>query len=220
MARPETVTEAKVKLLADMQVPIHFSLVFESGSQIVLTDICNRKTTVEELKTAGNILRKFNVRITGFTMIGFPTETREEAFMTIDLMRTLDMDNSVMSIFYPFKGLPLRDLCLERGYITGDEEAREFTAGSILKNQPMSAQEIFNIRRCYSLYTKLPIEYFPDIEKCEKDYENNKELFAKLVGLVLGKYYRSWDLGKNLGKDPVSAEMERSETEMERALIC
>jgi hypothetical protein len=56
----------------------------------------------------------------------------------------------------------------------------------------------------------------PDIEKCEKDYENNKELFAKLVNLVFEKYYRSWDLGK----DPLSAEMERAATEMERAGIC
>ena len=220
MARPETVTESKVKLLADMNVPIQVSLGVESGSQRILTEICNRKTTVEELIAAGNMLKKYNIRMTGFTMIGFPTETREEAFMTIDLMRTLDMDNSVMSIFYPFKGLPLRDFCLERGYITGDEPARSFTSGSILKNQPMTSQEVFNIRRCYSLYTKLPLEYMPDVEKCEKDYENNKELFAKLVDLVLGKYYRSWDLGKNLGKDPVAAEMERSETELERAAIC
>ena len=220
MACPETVSESKAKILADMQVPLQVSLGVESGSQRILTDICNRKSTIEDLTRAGEILKMNNIRMTGFTMIGFPTETREEAFMTIDLMRILDMDNSVMSIFYPFKGLSLRDYCLERGYITGDEEARSFTSGSILKNQPMSAQEIFNIRRCYSLYTKLPLEYMPDIEKCEKDYENNKELFAKLVNLVFEKYYRSWDLGKNLGKDPLSAELERAATEMDRALVC
>ena len=116
-------------------------------------------------------------------MIGFPTETREEVFETINLIRENKPDVSVMSVFYPFKGVPLRQFCIERGYIDGTEKARTFTDMSILKNQPMSPEEIRNLRRTYRLYTKLPKEYFPKIQLCEKDYENHKELFKELVSL-------------------------------------
>ena len=193
MARPESVREDKVKLIADMQVPLQLSLGIESGSERILKDICKRRSTIEDLKRAAEILKKYNIRTTGYTMVGFPTETREEAFMTINLVRSLNIENSVMSIFYPFKGVPLRDYCLKHGYITGNEKARAFTDGSVLLNQPMSPQEIFNIRRTYSLYTKLPDKFMPDVEKCEKDYDNNKKLFAKLVNLLFEKYYKSWN---------------------------
>jgi hypothetical protein len=127
-------------------------------------------------------------------MIGFPTETREEAFMTINLIRSLDIDNSIMSIFFPFHGVPLRDYCIANGYISGDEPARSFTETSILQHQPMTPDEIYNIRRTYGLYTKLPDSYYPDIEKCEKDYDNNVNLFSSLVNLVHTKYYKNWKL--------------------------
>ena len=88
-----------------------------------------------------------------------------------------------MSVFYPFKGVPLRQYCIENGYITGNEKTKTFTELSILKNSEMSPEQIRNLRRVYRLYTKLPTEYFPKIELCEKNYENHKELFKELVDL-------------------------------------
>ena len=89
-----------------------------------------------------------------------------------------DLDISIMSVFFPFKGTPLRDLCIDKGYITGKEPARSFTDGPILQNQPMSPQDILNIRRTYALYTKLPKDHFGDIEKLIKNYKkiNKSEL--------------------------------------------
>ena len=181
--RPESVTEEKIKLIADMGILVQMSLGVESGSERILRDICNRGTTVPHIKRAFGIIKKYGLRSNAYTMIGFPSETREEVFETINLIREIKPDVSIMSVFYPFKGTPLRQLCLDKGYIDGTEKAKTFTDISVLKNQPMSSSEIRNLRRAYRLYTKLPKEYFPQIELCEKDYENNKELFQKLVSL-------------------------------------
>jgi radical SAM superfamily enzyme YgiQ (UPF0313 family) len=194
MARPESVSADKVKLLAEMLLPFQVSIGVESGSPRILKEICNRKSSVEDIQHSVQILRDYNIRTTAYTMIGFPTETREEAFMTINLIRSLEIDNSIMSIFFPFPGVPLRDYCIKNGFIAGDEPARSFTDTSILRHQPMTADEIYNIRRTYSLYTKLPDSYFPDIERCEKDFGNNIELFNNLVNLVFAKYYKNWKL--------------------------
>ena len=69
----------------------------------------------------------------------------------------------------------------------------------------MSPEEIIGIRRCYALYTKLPKEYFPEIERCERDYENNVELYDQLVALVNETYYHSWDVQRNSDSTPVDA---------------
>jgi len=127
-------------------------------------------------------------------MIGLPTETREEVFQTIMFVRELDLDISIMSIFYPFVGTPLRDICIREGYITGQEKMTNFTDPPILKNQPMAPEEVYNIRRVYSLYTRLPEAYFPKIERCERDLENHAELYEDLIALMYREYYRSWDL--------------------------
>lgn len=192
--RPESVTVEKVKLLADMGVPVQVSCGVESGSQRILRNICNRSTKIEQIKNAFHLIKKYNLRSTAYTMIGFPTETRAEVFETIHLIRECKIDISIMSIFFPFQGVPLRKYCLENNYITGREEARTFTDASILLNQPMSQQEIYNLRRTYSLYTRLPEEYFPQIELCERDYENHKGLFKELVLLMDQKYYNAWKL--------------------------
>lgn len=192
--RPESVKEKKVKLLTDMNIPVQISCGIESGSERILFEICNRKTKLEQIRNTFEIIKKYNIRATGYTMIGFPTETREEAFQTIYFVRELDLDISIMSIFYPFVGTPLRELCIKNGYITGREKTINFTDPPILKNQPMSPMEVYNIRRVYSLYSRLPKEYFSKIEICEKDYENNRELYNSLILLMYKSYYRAWNL--------------------------
>jgi len=192
--RPESVKEEKIKLLAEMNTPVQISCGIESGSERILFEICNRKTRPDQIKKTFDIIKKYPIRTTGYTMIGFPTETRKEAFQTISLIRELDIDISIMSIFYPFVGTPLRQFCIEKGYITGNEKTINFTDPPILKHQPMSPKEVYNIRRVYSLYTRLPIDYFPQIERCEKDFENHQELYQSLISLMYGSYYKSWEL--------------------------
>ena len=192
--RPESVMEKKIKLFADMNSPVQISCGIESGSKRILYEICNRRTKLHQIREAFDIIKKYNIRTTGYTMIGFPTETREEVFQTISFIRDLDLDISIMSIFYPFTGTPLRDFCIENGYITGKENTADFTEPSILKNQPMAPMEIYNIRRVYSLYTRLPRKYFSKIELCEKDFDNNAALYKDLLSLMYKSHYKSWTL--------------------------
>lgn len=179
--RPESVTEQKVKLIASMKIPVQISCGVESGSERILNDICNRTTSIEQIRNAFSIIHKYNLRSNAYTMIGFPTETREEVFETIHLIKEINPTVSIMSVFYPFHGVPLRDYCINEGYISGNERAKTFTDLSILRNQKMTANEIRNLRRVYRLYTTLPKEYYQQIEACERDYDNNKDLFEQLV---------------------------------------
>lgn len=186
--RPESVTEEKIKMIAHMKVPVQISLGVESGSERVLREICNRSLTPEKIRSAFSIIRKYNLRSNAYTMIGLPTETRAEVFETIKLIREIQPDISIMSVFYPFRGVPLWKYCVERGFIDGTEKASTFTGLSVLRNQPMSPEQVRDLRMTYRLYTKLPPEYFPQVELCEKDYEHNRALFKRLVAL-------SWERG-------------------------
>lgn len=187
-ARAESINEDKIKLLHDIGVHIEMSCGVETGSKKILNEICNRYTSKEQTIKAFGLMKKYGIYPRAYVMIGFPNETRADVFETIDLIRKINPYLSIMSTFYPFVGVPLRQYCIDNGFISGKEEAKTFTEESILKNQSMSPQEIFNIRRVYNLYVTLPRKYFSSIEYCEKSFDEIK--FKRLVDL-------SWEIRKN-----------------------
>lgn len=182
--RPETVTEENINLLNSFGAPFYqVGMGVESGSERILYDICNRKTKVKNIIRAYDLLNKYNIRSNAYFMIGFPTETREEIFETINLCKRIKSTINSVAIFQPLPGQSLTEFCIKKGYMTGNEPMQTFTSGSVLKMPQISAEEILGLSRTFLLYAKLPEEYYPEIEKCEKDFENNKELFKKLVDL-------------------------------------
>ena len=190
--RPETITEKKILILKQMRAPFfQVSMGVESGSERILYDICNRKLRVDKIIESFDLLHKHNVRTCAFFMIGFPYETREEIFDSIRLCKRIRPDVAIVSIFQPMPGQRLRDISIEEGFIKGDEPLFGFTEGSILNMPQISSEEIVNLRRVFLLYTTLPEDYSPEIERCERDFERNRDLYDKLVKLRWSRYCKT-----------------------------
>lgn len=182
--RAETVTEKKIKILKQMNAPFfQVSIGIESGSKKILFDVANRRTTINKMIEAFDLLHKYNVRTCAFFMIGFPQETREDIFESIKLCRRIRPTVAIVSIFQPMPGQRLRERCIKEKYITGNEPLPTFTEGSILKMPQISSEEITNLRRVFILYATLPERYFSLIEKCERDFHKNRDLYQELVRL-------------------------------------
>jgi radical SAM superfamily enzyme YgiQ (UPF0313 family) len=182
--RPESINEEKIEILKSMNSPFfQISIGVESGSEKILFNICNRKTKIEKIIATFDLLHKNKIRTCAFFIVGFPSETREDIFETIKLCRIIKPTVFVVSIFQPLPGQPLREECIKKGYIRGDEPLPTFTDGSILRMPQLTQEEIVSLRRCFSLYATLPKEYYPQIERCEKNYTGNLELYERLVAL-------------------------------------
>jgi radical SAM superfamily enzyme YgiQ (UPF0313 family) len=203
--RMETVDVEKLDLLRLSNAPvIQIGQGIESGSERILNDVCNRKMNIEEVIKSYKIMNERGFRTNAYYMMGFPTETREEIFESIDLCSKVNSDIDSISIFQPFPGLPLTQQCTENGWITGEEVFPTFTERSIIHQPSITAEEVTKLRRVFLLYAKLPKEYWPDIEKCENNFEENQELFQKLVDL-------RWQLhGENTAaEDPLTSIREQ-----------
>jgi radical SAM superfamily enzyme YgiQ (UPF0313 family) len=170
-------------------IPFQASLGVESGSVDILK-VCNRTCTPEKVIKAFKILNKYKIRTNTFFMIGLPYETREDTFKSINLCKKVKPSVASISIFQPYPGGELTDLCIREGFISDNIVPGTFTGDSML-NMPkpyMSPIEIKDLWRVFMLYAMLPKKYWKDIEKCEKDYTNNKQLFEKLLNLRWKKY--------------------------------
>jgi len=181
--RPETVTEEKINILKKAKAPIFVKMGVESGSERILRDICNRTTKIEQVIRAYEILHRHDIESGACFMLGFPFETREDIFKSIELARQIKPDEIMVNIFQPMPGQKLRRLCIDNGFMKKDDKPAFFTETSILRMPQISQKEIENLRRVFVLYATLPESYYPQIELCEKDYEHNRKLYEKLIGL-------------------------------------
>ena len=116
-----TVTTISDQNLAAMKASgcIAISYGVESGNNEMLKII--RKTQdVDGIRRSAELLRKHDIRSSAFFMIGFPEETEETLNDTIELMKDLDVDNIVFSIFTPYPDTEMFHICEKKGLIPDD----------------------------------------------------------------------------------------------------
>lgn len=141
--RPETVTEEKAKIVADMGCKV-MSMGIENGNEHIRNAVLNRKVSNEQIINAFNILKKYGIQTSSFNMLGVPGETEQTILETIELNRLCKPDSIGVSYFFPYKGTSLRDLAIKERMINGDEDPNLSNDVPVLKLPSISQSKIAN----------------------------------------------------------------------------
>jgi radical SAM superfamily enzyme YgiQ (UPF0313 family) len=197
MTRAETITEDRIQLLLSYGLPFQTAIGVESGSNRILLDVCERSCTIDKIIRAFGILNKHKIRTNTFFIVGFPFEKRKDTLKSIVLCKKILPSVASVSIFQPYPGQKLTKVCVDNKFIEKDVQPGTFTSDSLLDmpSPYLSKSEITNIWRVFMLYASLPKKHRKDIEKCEKDYENNQDLYKDLMKIR----WDDWDLSKIKG---------------------
>lgn len=91
-----------------------FTVGIESGSQRVL-DSMNKKLTVELIREKVELIHRSGIEPSGFFLLGFPGETREDMRMTLDFAKSLPIKRAHFSNFLPLPGTEATRKLLESG---------------------------------------------------------------------------------------------------------
>lgn len=184
--RLDTFTEFKTKRLEEMGCKA-ISVGLEHGNEDFRRSILNKSISNEQILKAFRIIAKHNIVITVNNIVGFPDETRELVFDTIELNREI---NSIMQgkttinsfIFVPYTGTPLRKLCIEKGYLKDEyvTSTSAFYKKSVLRMPSISAEEILSLEKTLLFYIKLPKTYYPEIKIAERNDAQGNEMLKKL----------------------------------------
>ena len=176
--RPETVTEKKIKALKE--AGLHsIGMGVESGSPEIRKKM-NRLMTNEQIITAVEIFKKLKIRFGANIIIGFPDETREQIFETIELTRAINAPNIMTHVFNPYRGTPVYDTCVRKGYIPEIEVGGDYRQDFVLEMPHITKEEILGLQRTFALYVKLPKERWSEIKLAEKFDEEGNKKFAEL----------------------------------------
>lgn len=108
----------------------------ESGNERVLRDVMRKPIRLEQTEAVVRILAELDMPVGAFWMLGLPGETKQEMIDTVEFAARLKSIHpglySSFSIFTPFRGTPLYDVCVRKGYLRQtDLTAMKYSVGSI-----------------------------------------------------------------------------------------
>lgn len=178
-AFPESITESRIKRMMDAGL-FRLASGIEHGNEAFRINVLKRRVKNSTMVENFKILNKLGLPYSVNNILGFPTETRELAFETIELNRLIDADSANAYSFSPFHGTPLRKMAEDLGFISPDVIARSVTRPTLLNMPQFPMDEIEGLRRCFSLYVKMPKERWPEIRQAEKLTEEGNSIWKKL----------------------------------------
>ena len=122
-------------------------LGFESGSKHVLADM-NRHVTLEQYREKCALLAKHShIRLMGFFILGYPTETREDVVQTIKFSRELPIHRAAFFFFTPHPGTAIyKELC-ENNELPKDYWKRLYYETPTMDTRSLSVRELKHFQR-------------------------------------------------------------------------
>ena len=188
--RIETISEKKLKKLKE--VGLHrITFGMEHGNEKFRREVIKRNYSNELAIKLMKIPTELDITFSVNNMIGFPGETRELAFDTIELNRHFKSDDTSCSTLIPFHGTEIRKIAVEQGLI---EEDKIYNTGyssesGILDMPQWPRKEVAKLRDTFAMYVKFPKDRWPEIKKAE----DNSDLYAKLSKEFVDTYWSKRD---------------------------
>ena len=180
--RPETITEYRAKKLKEVNCA-RVNIGVEHGNQKFRADVVGRNYKNEFAVNAFNLMYDAGISTVANSIVGYPDETRELVFDTIELARKLKCDDLNAFTFAPYHGTSLRELCESKKYINPDTLAHIYTHDSMLTMSTLSKPEIRGLMKTFVLYVRLPKSYWKEIKLAEADTDEGHAKYEELTTL-------------------------------------
>jgi anaerobic magnesium-protoporphyrin IX monomethyl ester cyclase len=123
-------------------------LGIESGNQGTL-DLINKGLTVEQHERAIDRLKEADITVHANLMVGFPWETKQEAYHTIEWIKKLDPNQAQFSLVIPYPWTELYTMAKDNGWLLVQEgDWESFDATHPMLSMPgMTTDEITKLYR-------------------------------------------------------------------------
>lgn len=178
--RPQQITEERVQLLKNANCA-SLRMAIESASPWLRELIGRQEMDNSELVQAAKLLKKYSIPFMLQNILGLPTATIEDDLTTLELNIECGADYAWSSIFSPFPGTELGDLCKEEGWYTGDysDITDCFFDKSVLNFDEEYKERVYYLQKVFALCVEA--REMPKIE------ELNALEFPKLIHRLMRK---------------------------------
>ena len=179
--RPETVMIKKDRIRQLKDIGLHrISFGLEHGNEKFRKEVVGRAMTNQLLKDAFAVVADSGLPFSVNNIIGFPGETRDLVFDTIEINRFTKAQSMSCSIFMPYQGTALHRLAVKEGYIEDDTICPSNNDEAIMNMSSLSKPEITGLRSTFPLYVRFPKDRWPEIRLAEAPTEEGRVKLEEL----------------------------------------
>ena len=188
--RAETINTERFKKLKEIGCA-RISFGLEHGNEDFRQKILKRRVTNETMINNFKVVKDVGIPFSVNNIMGFPHETYELAFDTIEINRAIDSTDRNAYAFTPFSGTPLRMECERLGYVKKDDIVHSIYVNGSLLNMPQFPQKQINgLIKTFNMYVKFPKNRWSDIKKAEDDSEEGNRIYEELRVEFMDRF---WD---------------------------
>jgi len=186
--RPENVSVEKLQMLKDVNCN-RIAYGVECGNEEFRSRVLLRKMTNKTLISKFNIITESGIAFSVNNIVGFPGETRELIFESIRLNKQIaGYDSLSVTVFVPYNGTVLRDVCLREGLISPDLIIRDMLHTTLNMSQ-LSAHEINALARTFPLYVHFDESEWDNIKKAEENSSEGAKIFDYYAGIYRQEHF-------------------------------
>jgi radical SAM superfamily enzyme YgiQ (UPF0313 family) len=135
----------------------------ESGNEEIRSNVLNRHMTNDQIMKAFALCKKAGLLTISFNMVGIPYETPNAILDTIKLNAAIGVNYMQASIYQPYQGTKLGELCRDQNFIESEELGPSFFSPTVLKLNGLHSSQILMFKkyfsplaRYYQMLKKLP----------------------------------------------------------------
>jgi anaerobic magnesium-protoporphyrin IX monomethyl ester cyclase len=149
-ARVEVCDRPTVKLLKKAGAR-RVDMGLEAGNEELRRKVLRRPMSDRQILETAHAAREVGMQVKTLNMVGLPGETPEMHMETVRLNRQIRPTIVGLSVFTPFPGTDLYDLCVNKGYLSSRKEIPYDVAyhKCIVRMPQFTAKQI---HRCYKLF--------------------------------------------------------------------
>ena len=188
--RPNLVDEYKVKLMKEAGC---FQVVvgLESGNEYIRNKVLNRNLSNDQMVNAFQLFKKARLTTKSFNMVGIPCEDVKSILDTIKLNAQVRADEMQVTMFQPYRGTTLYDLCVQKGYLTNEELAEDFFSPSPLRLDTVTHEQVLMFCHYFKIFVRMyQILYlFPEALSSALVSSLDRVFSLKHVAKILNKIF-------------------------------
>lgn len=203
--RPETISEEVIKRLEEINCH-RISMGVEAGNEEYRKKMLRRPVSNQKVVEAAKILQSSSIQFSVNNIIGFPDETRDMIFDTINLNREFVANSHGCYLFQPYRGTWLHEYSVQKGYWPKDRLSVDLNMEPSLDMPSISKPVLKGMHRTFPLYVRFPKSEWPRIALAEKDDDEGNAVFEEYGKIYREKYFHSASL-----ESPLQTKNDRQE---------
>ena len=174
------ITKNKAKLLKKMGC-ICVNIGLECANEEYRKKYLDRFMSNKQIVESFLICSQVGLKTRSYNILGLPFTTRKDVMDTIALNRKCKVESASLSIFMPYEGTKLRELCISNGLVNPNQNIIGDGTYPIIKNADITDEELIGLYNTFVLYIFAPKKLYPIIKLAEENTKASIILRNELI---------------------------------------